>query len=144
MPRHEYSDGEVQEILKRAAAIDGNSDFSRHVLEQTAAELGISKEAVERAEAEFASDLATRSEIEAFRRERKAGFMQHFASYLGTNAFLVGVWWMTGSRYPWFIWVILGWGISLVSHAIAAWSTTGEEFDRELKKWRKKKRKALG
>ena len=143
MANHEYSDGEVQEILKRAAAIDGNRDFSRHVLEQTAAELGISKEAVVRAEAEYAAQVTTQAEIEAYKRHRRAGFYQHLASYISINLFMIGIWWMTGAKYPWFIWVILGWGIGIALNAISAWSTTGDEFERGLEEWRDKKRQGI-
>ena len=136
MAQHDYSDGEMQEILKRAAAIDGNRDYSRHVLEQTATELGISREAVEQAEAEYSLHRASQAELEAFRAHRRSNFFQHLATYVVINLFMVGIWWMAGARYPWFIWVILGWGIGVATNAISAFSKGGAEFDREFEQWR--------
>ena len=143
MANLEYSDGEMHEILKRAAAIDGNADLSRHVLEQTASELGISSEALQRAEAEYRREIAERSEIEGFLHAKRVEFGQHLASYLGVNAFLIGIWWMTGSRYPWFIWPLLGWGIGIFSHWLTSRATAGEQFEKEFKRWRKRKAKSL-
>lgn len=142
MANLEYSDGEMHEILKRAAAIDGNANLSRHVLEQTAAELGISPQALLQAEEEFRKETAQKSEIAAFLQARRVEFGQHLASYLTVNAFLVGVWWMTGARYPWFIWPLLGWGIGIFGHWVTSRATAGEDFEREFKRWRKRRAKS--
>lgn len=141
MSNLEYSDGDMHEILKRAAAIDGNANLSRHVLEQTAAELGISPDALQRAEAEYQKELAQKSEVDAFLQARRAEFGQHLASYVLINAFLVGVWWFTGAKYPWFIWPLLGWGVGIASHWITSRSTSGDDFEREFRRWRKRRAK---
>ncbi len=44
---------------------------------------------------------------------------QHIGSYVIVNGFLVVVWALTGAGYPWFIWVMAGWGIGLASHIVA-------------------------
>jgi len=131
----EYSDADMHEILKRAASIDGNANLSRHVLEQTAAELGISKEALERAEAEYRDQQGTRSQREAYMKSRQAEFNQHLVSYCGVNLFLIGVWWFTGRGYPWFIWPIMGWGLGMFMHAFSLRTTQGEEFERGFQEW---------
>ena len=41
----------------------------------------------------------------------------HFGTYLIVNGFLVLIWRLAGGGYPWFLWVILGWGVLLFIHA---------------------------
>lgn len=139
MPELEYSDGDMHEILKRAAAIDGNANLSRHVLEQSAAELGISPAALAQAEAEYREQAGTRAEREEFLRSKQAEFKGHLASYIGVNLFLVFVWFVTSRGYPWFIWPLAGWGLGLFFHAFSIRHTGGEEFEREFAEWLSKR-----
>ncbi len=56
----------------------------------------------------------------AIRRiEAKRGFWIHLVVYITVNALLVGIWATASDDFFWPIWPILGWGIGLVSHAIA-------------------------
>ena len=48
--------------------------------------------------------------------------LQHIGAYVVINVFLVVVWALSGAGYPWFLWVIAGWGIGLVSNIIAYFS----------------------
>jgi len=66
-------------------------------------------------------------EEEALRRARRragaqAGFYAHLMSYLGVIAFLALINLFT-TRYPWFSWPALGWGIGLVSHWMAVFGS---------------------
>ncbi len=66
---------------------------------------------------------ATMSEQElreraARRVKQKTDFWTGATAYVVVNAFLVFIWWITGAGYPWFLWVIAGWGIGLVIHAV--------------------------
>src|SRR5207253_597211 len=66
-------------------------------------------------------------EEEALRRARRraaaqAGFYAHLMSYLGVIAFLALINLFT-TRYPWFIWPALGWGIGLFSHWMAVFGS---------------------
>src|SRR5881296_3162529 len=66
-------------------------------------------------------------EEEALRRARRragaqAGFYAHLMSYLGVIAFLALINLFT-TRYPWFIWPALGWGIGLFSHYMAVFGS---------------------
>jgi two-component system sensor histidine kinase HydH len=57
--------------------------------------------------------------LRARRRARaEVGFYSHQMSYLGVMAFLALINLMT-TRYPWFLWPALGWGIGLFSHYMA-------------------------
>src|SRR3989442_15769073 len=66
-------------------------------------------------------------EEDALRRARRraaaqAGFYAHLMSYLGVIAFLALINLFT-TRYPWFIWPALGWGIGLFSHWMAVFGS---------------------
>ncbi|HXQ20397.1 MAG TPA: ATP-binding protein [Candidatus Acidoferrales bacterium] len=56
------------------------------------------------------------------RAAAEAGFYSHLMSYLGVIAFLALINLMT-TRYPWFIWPALGWGIGLFSHYMAVFGS---------------------
>ena len=58
---------------------------------------------------------------EQARRRVQAGFglKIHVGTYIVVNAGLIAIWMLTGARYPWFIWPLLGWGVGIVSHVLA-------------------------
>ena len=73
------------------------------------------------------------------RLQNKRDFMSDLVAYVVINAFLVGVWAMTGSGYFWPAWVLAGWGIGLVMHAYDAFvrrPITEADVDRELNRQR--------
>lgn len=82
--------------------------------------------AVERAEAaqeqEDAARRARRSERWAS-GQRKA-FRIHATVFVSVQLLIVAVWalvWATsGSRYPWFVYPLLGWGVGLAAHYAVA------------------------
>ena len=51
--------------------------------------------------------------------EVKLGFLIHLAVYVIVNILLVAINLMTVSKYLWFIWVLLGWGVGLSCHGLA-------------------------
>jgi hypothetical protein len=55
----------------------------------------------------------TRKMAEKRVKERIA-LISHLGTYVVVNGFLVVVWALSGGGYPWFLWVIAGWGIGLV------------------------------
>ena len=66
-------------------------------------------------------------EDEVLRRARRrataeVGFYTHLMSYLGVMAFLALINLFT-TRYPWFVWPALGWGIGLFSHYMAVFGS---------------------
>jgi hypothetical protein len=58
------------------------------------------------------------------RLQAKAGFWTHLAVYLAVNAFLVMIWFFTGTGFFWPIFPIAGWGIGV---AASAWDAFGRE-----------------
>ncbi|UCD09375.1 MAG: 2TM domain-containing protein [Dehalococcoidales bacterium] len=49
------------------------------------------------------------------RVQAKRGFYRHLFTYILVNIILVLVWaFPAGGGYPWFLWVIGGWGIAII------------------------------
>ncbi len=77
--------------------------------------------------------------------QKRAQFRRSLYSYFVVNAFLWIIWWITKGRftgftgYPWPIWVMLGWGLSIVMHYFQAYhSTKADIADREYEKLKNK------
>ncbi len=51
------------------------------------------------------------------RVEARRKLVSDLVSYIVVNAFLIGVWAITGAGYFWPGWVLAGWGMGLVLHA---------------------------
>jgi hypothetical protein len=64
-------------------------------------------------------EMAAR-ERAASRIARRQWFWLHFAIYLTTQVFLVIIWALSDSTYPWYIYPLFGWGILIAAHAVYA------------------------
>jgi 2TM domain-containing protein len=70
------------------------------------------------------------------RIEKKRKLRSDIAAYVVINAFLIGVWAVTGAGYFWPGWVLAGWGVLLL---LDAWNlhdrlpVTEDDIDRELR-----------
>jgi hypothetical protein len=73
------------------------------------------------------------------RLQDRRDFASHAVAYVVVNAFLIGVWALTGGGYFWPAWVLGAWGAGLVLHA---WETfahrplTEHDIDTELERQR--------
>lgn len=131
---------DVQEILSRAAEIEGRESYDLAMLERTAAELGISVESVRLAEAEHRATRGERRLKEEFIQSRKEEFKIHLVTYVSVNVFLhlLNFFTSRGDSSPtyWAIFPLLGWGIGIAIHYFTARLTTGATFDEEFQKWK--------
>src|SRR3954462_2017239 len=59
-------------------------------------------------------------EQEAKRIIRRRVFYLHLSIYVMTNLLLFAIWLLAGAGFPWFVFPLLGWGIGLVAHGVAA------------------------
>jgi hypothetical protein len=50
------------------------------------------------------------------RLEAKRAFNLHATIYVAVNVLLIAIWAITGGRYFWPIWPILGWGVAVAIH----------------------------
>ena len=79
------------------------------------------------------SDATERAEAKK-RIERRRNLQGGVVAYVVINAFLVGVWAVTGAGYFWPGWVLAGWGVALVLGFWAYFRTpiTEADVEREL------------
>ncbi len=71
------------------------------------------------------------------RLEKKRGWVSGFVAYVVVNAFLVGIWAMTGGGYFWPAWVIGGWGLGMVLNFWEVYvrkPITEDEIQQELRR----------
>jgi hypothetical protein len=85
------------------------------------------------------SDPAHGSDREAARKrvQAKRDFASHLVAYVVINAFLVGVWVITGGGYFWPAWILACWGAGLVLHAWDVYwrrPVTEADVDAELRR----------
>ena len=147
MERQRLTDDEINKILQRASEIDGqDASIDRAILERTASELGISPEAVAKAEAELRQGQVEDQDRALFARHKWQEFWEHFASWFAVNAFLTFIDLRKDGHLDWVFYPVLGWGIAIVIHFVAMSRDFGDpEVDKEFHKWRKsrdKRRKA--
>lgn len=130
-----YEDDEAEQILNLAASMssaDGRMSHDR--LLETAAELGISPEAVEAAEKQVTFqrlDKKMRAEFDGIQRKELGA---HLVSYLLFNGFFIFL--CLGHGYFWAIWPILGWGIGLASHASATLFRGSSFYQEKYESWK--------
>jgi hypothetical protein len=60
---------------------------------------------------------------------KRANFRKHLSSYIVVMLFLWVIWWFTTGKitgftgYPWPMWLMLGWGVSLVIQYFKAYKS---------------------
>jgi hypothetical protein len=137
VPKRLYSKDEADAILARALEIQGRGDGMSHDdLVAAGREVGVPREAIDRAAAEI---QAKRLDAEALREVRGRtwrGFYAHLVPYVLVNLLLSFVNVMTGGP-PWVLFVTLGWGIGLGSHLLAV----ANPDPRRLRRWVERERR---
>lgn len=83
---------------------------------------------------EPAKDLREKAEK---RVKAVQGFKRHLFSYIIVNAFLIVIWLISalasggGAWFPWFVFVLVGWGFGLGFHAYNVYGGGEDEAKRE-------------
>jgi len=132
-----YEDEEAEQILRMAASISSPvGQLSRERLLETAAELGISPEAVETAERQFHAEKSERDLEVQFQAHARSEFYAHLTTYLLVNAFLLFVNLRTSPGHPWVLWSLLGWGSGLAGHAVTVFFKGSRGYDDNFERWR--------
>jgi 2TM domain-containing protein len=83
------------------------------------------------------TDQNERRQAAIKRVEAKRAFRFHAALYAAVNLLLIVVWALTGARYFWPIWPILGWGIGVAFHYWAVFQQkpiSEDEIRREMER----------
>ncbi|HZJ26863.1 MAG TPA: 2TM domain-containing protein [Acidimicrobiia bacterium] len=85
----------------------------------------------------MATDGNTERDAAISRLKAKQAFRANLVSFVVINAFLVGIWAVTGAGFFWPIFPILGWGIGIAMHAWQVYGRHGiseEDVAREIER----------
>jgi hypothetical protein len=139
-----YSDEEVRAILERAIRRDSAGGVSHDELVSAAAEIGVSRAALEEAANEIERGRGDREARERILARRRSGFFAHLWAFLGVNGFLLLLNLLTTPATLWFLFPALGWGLGLFFHARAAFSreVTPRALAREAERRERQDRRA--
>jgi 2TM domain len=66
--------------------------------------------------------------------QKEQSFKRHFKSYVRVISMLWVIWVFTGAGHMWPIYATIGWGIGLVSHALASFNYGYTEKRKELQR----------
>jgi hypothetical protein len=61
--------------------------------------------------------------------QARNGFLVHVVVFFTMNTAFLGIWFLTGHGYPWFLWPMLMWGVGLVAHVVTLWTGPGSEHE---------------
>ena len=136
MARHQYRESDpVEEILRIAMKNQGGPDLAlRQRLLASAAELGLSEEAVLEAEQQWIEQKQKETMMRDYRSHILRSLYLHLGVYAVVNTFLVLLNMLTSNGHiDWAPYVIVSWGIAVGCHLVAALvqlkNPGGEEFD---------------
>jgi hypothetical protein len=110
-----------------------------------AAEVGLSREAVERAVGDLERAQAEREAKDAILGRRRRRLFNHLVPFLAVNAFLFLVNWLTTPGAWWCLFPLFGWGLLLLFHAWLALSrrVSPRALRRELARAERRQRRTL-
>jgi hypothetical protein len=145
-----YDENEADEILRLAAgdsAIVGA--MTRERLVATAAELGISADAVARAEQQMAQRRAEEekkkaeaAELAEFKASQRRSALGELGSWFSTSILLVGIDVIISHQITWSVWPVGIWGLALLgqfAEALLSPHSQTQKFER----WKRKKQRKL-
>ncbi|WP_394843188.1 2TM domain-containing protein [Pendulispora brunnea] len=144
MTQRRYSDEEVRAILEMALKKDDKQGVGHDELLAAAAEVGISREAIEAAALELDDARGERQAREAILARRRKGLVAHLWPFVAVNAFLAAINLLTSPHVLWFLFPLLGWGLGMFFHARSALSKeiSPKALAREFKRNEQQARKA--
>jgi len=139
----QYDDDEVQEILRRALAED--SGLGHDELAAAAAEVGIERDAFERAARQVRGERSRSAAIERRKGRRRKGLIKTGATYAVINLFLFAIDMLSGGGW-WFQWPLVSmlflYALQWIGHFSADdEQAVIEEEAKRAKKLRKQNRK---
>jgi hypothetical protein len=137
---HLKNDDDVDRILHLAIREEGLSDDTalRARLQATAAELGISPEALLRAEEKYRKEQTQGHQIAEYESYRKREYYGHLAAYILVNAFLCTIWFVTSRGSFWPFWSMAGWGLGLAFHTVYTFLVKPDDYEADFARWKEK------
>ena len=130
-----FTQEEADAILRKAVERDPMGDeMSRDQLASIAHEMGISADALGRAEAAWREERHEQSLRAAFEAELRGGFKSHVFRFLVVNMFLFLLNIFATPHEFWFVYPLLGWGVGLAFQGVHTFRS-GPEREEEFQKW---------
>jgi hypothetical protein len=128
----------VEEILRIAMQNQGGPDLAlRQRLLASAAELGISEQAALQAAQQWKEQQEKEVELEEYRSHILRSLYMHLGIYAVVNLVLVLMNLLTNhGRVDWALWPILGWGIGVGCHLVAALVQVKNPGGDEFQSWK--------
>lgn len=134
-----YTQEEVNAILRRAVKRQPLGDeMTREQMQAIAAEVGVSPDALDRAEAEWRQEMSARSLRGLFDAERRAEFRKHALSYAVLSLFLLGINLFATPHFFWVVFPILAFALGLFYDCLESFQT-GPDADRAYERWLEKR-----
>lgn len=135
-----YSQEDVQQILQLAIAKKASDgEFSRVQLLEMAAELGISPENLQQAEAQWLAQQDEFKERQQFDIYRRNQLKQSFVRYIIVNVFIILLNLVLFKSANFGLTIALIWGLILALKAWKNYEMDAEEYENSFNKWRLKK-----
>ena len=128
----QYSNDEVNRIIRRALKLKQADTISHQDLIATAREIGIDPKILETAIEQEQQEFKKARIRQARLKQRKMAFYSHLWSYLIIIAVLLLINIITAGPW-WFQWAVLGWGIGLAFHFKAIFFPHGKRFEKAIR-----------
>jgi hypothetical protein len=136
-----YNEGDADEILRIAVSDSvATGAMTRERLLATASELGISEEAVERAEKQLEAQRAETErkateakELAEFKAYNRGKVLSSLGNWAGTSVLLLGINLLTSHGIDWALWPVGIWGLYEIGQVIEnlfSHPSTGQAFER--------------
>lgn len=126
-----FTQDEVKTILGRALRADAKGDLvTMAELQETAKELGVSPQALERAMEEHDAVEALQSARDEFRAIRRQSFVRQFASWAAVNTGLLAMDMLPDGAITWAWYPAAGWGIAVLWSLARTVFVTTEDVDK--------------
>lgn len=139
-----YSDEEVSAIFRRALAGGEHRDTIDHSeLVDIARSSGVSPEQLEAAIEEEAREGDLDAAKEKWKQRQRSEFFSHLTTFCIINGFLLMVNLITGPRYLWVVWPMMGWGIGLAFHYVNTFFVAEEKIERGARRLLRKRQRRL-
>ena len=127
----DYTKEETDAILARAVELHRSERTTHEELVAAAGEVGVSRDAVDKAAAEVLGGRRDREALAAQRARAWRHFLAHLVPYVMVSALLGFINYVTTS-FPWALIVMLAWGVGLASHLLAVVLPDPEEQLRRI------------
>ncbi len=135
-----YSDEDAEQILRVAATKSSSlGAISRDQLVSTAAELGISVEAIEAAETQVLADKQARADQLAFDRKRRQGFLESIVIFLVIVPAMLIFNTMRNGWPTWSLYIGVFWTLRILKEGFETYARGSEDYQKDFKKWKSKR-----